>query len=194
MVLDLLKNPSFFYILLKLDQESANALQSKGCSHCGGPLHIANYPRKPRGLASDLNADDFAIRYSFCCGHCRQRHTPVSTLFFCRKVYSAAMIVIAAMIIQGATDFRVRALNALGIPKQTIYRWLAWWRNNFSQSQTWQEIKSAFIGVHQLPLDSVNKMQGEDQKNKIVKWLFNIQRISVTLSNWARIAALTQRM
>lgn len=44
----LLHDPRFFTLLLQIDHELAAQTQAQGCI-CSGPLHQANYPRKPRG-------------------------------------------------------------------------------------------------------------------------------------------------
>lgn len=44
----LLNDPKFFALLLRIDCELAQQCQAAGCP-CGGTLHQANYPRKPRG-------------------------------------------------------------------------------------------------------------------------------------------------
>ncbi|MFH1269216.1 MAG: hypothetical protein ABIK89_26095 [Planctomycetota bacterium] len=67
---------------------------------CSGPLHQANYPRKPRGEESDARP---VWRLSFCCGveGCRKRTTPRSLRFFGRKVYLGLTFVIAGILGQG---------------------------------------------------------------------------------------------
>ena len=58
----------FLALLYRGDQLLAEAVAAAGCPHCGGPLHQANYPRKPRGgrLFEALGA--FTLRRSMCCG------------------------------------------------------------------------------------------------------------------------------
>src|SRR5947207_31166 len=68
---------SFWPFLLSVDQDLAQTTRQKACP-CGGRLHRADYPRKPRG-AEGLPEDD-ALRFSFCCASdgCRKRVTPPS--------------------------------------------------------------------------------------------------------------------
>ncbi len=40
----------FFEGLTKIDERIARAVAARGCVWCGGPLHRADHPRKPRGL------------------------------------------------------------------------------------------------------------------------------------------------
>ncbi len=67
MCLNLLQNSSIFTCLLEIDQHIAEEARQGGCPACGGPLHWANYPRKPRGGADGLG-DEHRIRLSLCCG------------------------------------------------------------------------------------------------------------------------------
>lgn len=49
-----LTDSRFYRFLFELDQDIARQVQADGCS-CGGVLHSARYPRKPRGLRSPLD-------------------------------------------------------------------------------------------------------------------------------------------
>ena len=46
---ELLRDASFWTFLFSVDQDIAQRCRSKGCP-CGGHLHCADYPRKPRGV------------------------------------------------------------------------------------------------------------------------------------------------
>ena len=50
---DLLRDASFWPFLFSIDQDLAETARQKACP-CGGRLHRANYPRKPRGGPDDL--------------------------------------------------------------------------------------------------------------------------------------------
>ncbi len=39
----------FWQQLAMPDERIANTVRAMGCQHCGGPLHLADYPRRPRG-------------------------------------------------------------------------------------------------------------------------------------------------
>jgi len=69
---------SFYRGLLKLDEDLAEQARQNGCA-CGGKLHGARYPRKPRGVPEDLQ-EDYSTRRSFCCAQerWRKRTTPAS--------------------------------------------------------------------------------------------------------------------
>ena len=79
---EILNRKSLFSLLHKIDFEIAEQARARGCPIVGGPLHYANYPRKPRGGPPDLD-EAFEIRYSLCCGRegCRRRVLPPSVRF-----------------------------------------------------------------------------------------------------------------
>ena len=68
-----------------MDQSMAIDEQKGGCS-CGGVLHSARYPRKPRGIRSVLDAS-YDYRLSFCCATdgCRRRSTHHPFAFWAKK-------------------------------------------------------------------------------------------------------------
>ena len=88
----LLQCPNFFRLLLRFDEELAGETRAGGC-RCGGVLHQANYPRKPKGCLKELQAD-YGLRFSFCCNLCRKRCTSVSVRFLGRRVYLAVAMVL----------------------------------------------------------------------------------------------------
>ena len=47
----LLGDPKFFTLLLRIDHDLAEQVRSGRC-RCGGVLHRADYPRKPRGWSA----------------------------------------------------------------------------------------------------------------------------------------------
>lgn len=65
-----LSDSRFFSALTKFDEDLAVEVRAAGC---GGRLHSARYPRKPRGGPADLGAE-YGWRLSFCCAEegCRQ--------------------------------------------------------------------------------------------------------------------------
>lgn len=87
----LLQDPGFFRLLLRIDEELAGDARAGGCE-CGGVLHRANYPRKPRACLNEVRSD-FESRFSFCCADCRKRKTSTSVRFLGRRVYLALAVV-----------------------------------------------------------------------------------------------------
>jgi len=62
----LLRDANLYDLLLTFDRALAAGARAAGCVVCGGSLHSARYPRKPRGGPDDLGPD-YAMRLSFCC-------------------------------------------------------------------------------------------------------------------------------
>lgn len=127
----LLRDVSFWTFLLAVDQDLARTACQQGCP-CGGRLHRADYPRKPRGGPEDLPAE-CGRRLSFCCERegCRKRVTPPSTRFLGRTVYLHAVVILVAAMRQGPSPRRVRELSELfGADRRTIARWQVLWREH----------------------------------------------------------------
>ena len=130
----LLRDPRWVAGFLALDAALAEELRDSGCP-CGGRLHRASYPRKPRGLPPGFDNAALARRASFCCDRdgCRERATPPSVVFLGRRVYVGAAVVLAAALRHGPTPERLARIVALtGVSLRTLRRWLAWWRTTFA--------------------------------------------------------------
>ena len=146
----------FHAALGEIDEERARRVQGERCPHCGGPLDRADFPRKPRGDLGDA-AGAYERRISLCCRNegCRRRATPPSLRFLGRKVYFAALVVIASGIGRDALLVgRGRPRDVRGVPVRTVRRWLAWWETTFALSTFWSEAKGLFaspIAVELLP-------------------------------------------
>jgi hypothetical protein len=63
-------------LLVKFDHDLARAARAQGC-YCGGKLHSAHYPRKPKGVPANVR-EFYCERLSLCCAEddCRERMTP----------------------------------------------------------------------------------------------------------------------
>ena len=147
---ELLGDARLYELLLRVDVELAREARGRRCADCGGPLHVSNYPRKPRGeeLAGGLS-DRYALRLSFCCGEegCRRRTTPPSVRFLGRRVYLAAIVVLVTGLRHGATGSRAAALGAhlsSRISRQTMSRWVGWWRATFPATRCWGVLRGFF--------------------------------------------------
>src|SRR5207245_1492977 len=119
-------------LLLTIDEDLAARARAAGCG-CGGVLHAASYPRKPRGGPNDLGAEH-EHRLSFCCARrdCRGRMTPPSVRFLGRKVYLGAVVVLVAVLQHGVTPRRAERLHALfGVSVRTLARWRGFWQETF---------------------------------------------------------------
>ena len=133
MYADLTGEASFWDRLNQIDFRLSREAIAKGCPLCGGPLHVANYPRKPRGVPEAL-AGAFAYRYSACCGHCRCRCTPWSVRFLGRRVYVGAVVLLATM---GAL--------VCGATRRTLRRWSAWWTRELPATTFWLGLRARFV-------------------------------------------------
>ena len=51
----LLGDATLYAVLRRIDEDMAAEVRAGRCPFCGGPLHQANYPRKPRGGPEDLD-------------------------------------------------------------------------------------------------------------------------------------------
>jgi hypothetical protein len=137
---DLLADATFHQLLLACDGDLADIARAGRCGLCGGTLHSACYPRKPRGRPCRLGPEHDR-RFSFCCAvdGCRSRATPPSLRFLGRKVYLAAIVVLVATLRHGVTTARLERLSqAVGVDRRTVERWRTWWRDGFTATPFWQ--------------------------------------------------------
>ena len=174
----------FLAALGAIDAEHARRVQLERCPHCGGPLDRADFPRKPRGELGEA-ADAYTWRLSLCCrvDGCRRRATPPSLRFLGRKVYFAALVVIASAIGRGTQLVgRGRVSEVRGVPVRTVRRWLGWWQTVFALSAFWTEAKALFatpIAVVGLPTSLLNAIAGEDTLRRTLALLAPITTTSV---------------
>ena len=136
----------FWQQLRETDEAIAARVARAGCPHCDGRLHRGDYPRKPRGGAIAVVAEDAERRISLCCDRegCRRRATPPSVRFLGRKVYVGAAIVIAsvaALLTASISETR----RETGIPTRTLRRWGGWWRVGFGGSLYLERMRGRFV-------------------------------------------------
>lgn len=137
---------NFFVSLTDLDARIAQQVAAGGCRWCGGPLHQANYERKPRGGGLAVAGEAFTLRHSLCCGRegCRKRALPPSLRFLGRRVYLEAVVLLASVAAQLVSAHRdARAIT--GVPGRTLRRWGSWWRSTFPQGPVWTELRARFM-------------------------------------------------
>jgi hypothetical protein len=164
-----------FELLRVIDADLADAAQVEGCA-CGGRLHRARYPRKPRGGPPEL-AEGYAWRHSFCCARegCRRRKTPISVRFLGRRVYLGVVVLLATACQSGLTRRRVAALRErLGVSERTLRRWRAWWRETFPQTAFWRSARSGFVLPVEsaaLPVSLVERFVGADAIERVSRVL-----------------------
>jgi hypothetical protein len=168
----LLADATFHELLLVFDQDIAISARREPCLSCRGVLHSARYRRKPRGRPAGLG-EEHDWRFSFCCARdgCRTRRTPPSFRFLGRKVYLAAMVVLIAIMREGATAARMRQLYALvGVSRRTVERWRRWWRDTFTASPFWQIGRATFmppVDQDRLPASLIERFTGSDAERLI---------------------------
>ena len=121
-----LQDPKFFRLLLRIDAQFADEARAVGCS-CGGTLHRANYPRKPRACPNEVRAD-FEWRLSFCCNLCRRRTTSRSVCFLGRRVYLALAVVLMSARHAGQTSAPPPAPDRHVAPENT--RTVTWYADD----------------------------------------------------------------
>ena len=163
---------------------------------CGGPLHLASYVRKPRGGPSCL-PEEYCVRLSQCCGRegCRSRTLPPSVLFWDRRVYwGACIVVVTALSQQRLEGFCVRKLQELfGVPLLTIKRWLAYFREQFPSSEIWQRLSGRFMPpvVPESNISEVLERLGlsrGDPETVLIRCL-HLLRLGIHYSRYVRVTA-----
>lgn len=133
----------FFVSLMQADARMTAAVAAQGCPFCGGPLHAANYLRKPRGgLFAEVPTNSL-LRHSLCCGRrgCRRRVLPPSLRFLGRRVYLEVVVLVASMWAQVARGLRMAARQT-GVSARTLGRWLWWWRKEVPRLGWWAELRA----------------------------------------------------
>ena len=183
----LLIDPALYELLLDVDRDLAVRTGERGCPHCGGTLHSARYPRKPRGAPTQVGAEA-NTRFSFCCSNegCRRRVTPPSVRFLGRRHYLGALVVLITAMSHGLTARRVRELERLcGANRRTLVRWRQWWREVFPQTDVWKLLRG-YLAPPVAPEHLCQELVLRFQAGHSVKGLVNLLRFlsPVSVSSW----------
>jgi hypothetical protein len=171
----LLSDSRFYLLLLKIDKHIAEEFQSNGC-HCGGKLHRASYPRKPRGVPNELQ-EQYSRRHSFCCDQegCRHRATPFSFCFLGRRVFVSAVVILVSALHHGLTPKRLANIRELvGVSPRTVNRWRLWWREDFVRTSFWKAARgflSTPVDESSLPLSLLEGFPVNPAKRKLLRFL-----------------------
>ena len=194
-----LTDPRFYRFLVEADQAIADAVRQDGCP-CGGRLHRADYPRKPRGLLI-AREETFCQRYSFCCDRdgCRHRRTPPSLRFLGRKVYLTVGIILLTALEQGLSPRRRQALaDHFDLSAKTFYRWQRWWRETFAASSVWRAWRRRLlppVGERALPGALLGRLQGPDLEARLLRLLIHLLPLTTaSCAGWGMGEALAQKM
>lgn len=161
----LLADVRLYDLLQRFDEDLAAEQRARGCPRCGGVLHSARYPRKPRGFIGCLNPE-YGQRLSFCCSRegCRSRATPPSLRFLGRKVYLGAVVVLISALRCGVSPARMRYLKQrVGVSWRTLVRWRKWWCKQLIDTLFWRAASAALmppVAHAQLPASLLERFAG----------------------------------
>jgi hypothetical protein len=167
----------FFERLRAVDATIAARVAAGACSRCGGPLHVGNFLRKPRGGLLAAAGEDFALRFSLCCGRegCRRRTTPPSVRFLGRRVYLGAVVILASAIAIAAVT-GAAGRRATGVPPRTLRRWARWWRGSFPETGVFASLSARLVPAvprERLPTSLLERFAGASaaQVRCMLTWL-----------------------
>jgi hypothetical protein len=162
---------TLFRKLQVIDLELASLHSAERCQveGCGGPLHRADYERKPRGLPTGIEVpEECCRRVSFCCGWCRRRSLPRSCLFFGRRVYFSAVVLLVTAAWQGRGKRSMTKLcQRFKVDARTVKRWLNYFEAVFPVSRLWQRVRglvSAEVRSFELPYSLVRWYERQSRK------------------------------
>jgi hypothetical protein len=172
-----LSTAKFWSLLLRIDEDLAAEVRAAGCAACGGVLHSARYPRKPRGIERCVLGEEYGRRLSFCCDRdgCRRRATPPSVRFLGRRVFLGAVVVLVTALSAGLTGRRVAALQEqFGVSVRTLRRWRGWWQKDFVASTLWARLRARLatpIKLAELPGALLERCAGVDRAGQLTHLL-----------------------
>jgi hypothetical protein len=162
----LLHDLAFFRFLSRIDCEFATETRRGRCRKCTGPLHVGDFPRKPRGVP-DAVREEYSRRLSFTCGWCDARATPASVRFLGRRVYVAMRL----MLVSPSADSAARAVEELlEVPARTLGRWRRWWERDFQRTRFWQSMRERFVPpvpAEALPQSLLARFRGSSSQERM---------------------------
>jgi len=170
---DVLQDPTFFRFLSRIDQEFAAETRAGRCPGCEGPLHAANYPRKPRGCLAAVR-EEYSRRLSFTCGRCDARSTSPSVRFAGRRVYLTVVLMLRSPPGSGSGQ---ELCDLLSIPARTLKRWREWWRQDFPSTRFWRAMRERFMppvvidGLPQSLLSRFASASMSDRLTQALRWI-----------------------
>ncbi len=165
-----LQDPAFFHFLTRIDEEFAAATRLGRCRGCTGPLHVADFPRKPRGCPAAVR-EDYSWRLSFTCGRCDARATSPSVRFAGRRVYLSVVLMLASP--PGSSSAQALR-DLLNIPARTLQRWRTWWRVDFALTPFWQSVRERFmppVVTEQLPPSLLERFDTGEMTDRLAQAL-----------------------
>jgi len=177
---DVLQDPTFFRLLSRIDHEFAAETRAGRCPCCAGPLHVANYPRKPRGCPAAVR-EEYSRRLSFTCGRCDARSTSPSVRFAGRRVYLAVVLMLRS---PPGNGFGQQLCDLFSIPARTLKRWRTWWREGFPTSRFWQSMRERFmppVVIDGLPQSLLSRFESESMSDRLTQALRWIAPLSTRM-------------
>ena len=184
----LLQEVRFYIQLQQIDDQLAADAREAGC-RCGGRLHSARYPRKPRGGPGEIGAA-FGSRHSFCCARdgCRRRVTPPSERFFGRRVFLAPVFMVVSGLREVLSPLQWKQLREqVGVSLRTLKRWAAWWRGDFAASRFWKAAQGLLAPpapvAATLPGRLVARFEGGEEKQLVASLCF-LAPVTTKTANW----------
>jgi hypothetical protein len=175
---EILRDPAFFRFLIRIDEEFAERTCREGCRRCAGPLHVSDFPRKPRGCPSAV-VEEYSWRLSFTCGRCEKRTTSPSVRFLGRRLYVAVVLMLSSPP-QGQAEKGLR--DQLNVPSRTVQRWRRWWTRDFLRTPFWQATRSRFIPPvpgEQLPASLLERFDAAGPAERLSKALRFLSPLSI---------------
>ena len=106
---------------------------------------------------------EYSSRLSFCCAVCRKRATSPSVRFLGRRVYLALAVVLVSGSRTASTSTGVRLGAELGVARQTLQRWQAWWTLQFPLTPLWRATCARFmppVAQAQIPGELIARFAG----------------------------------
>lgn len=187
-----LQDPAFFHFLTRIDEEFAAAAKRRGCRSCEGPLHVADYPRKPRGCPAAVR-ETYSRRLSFTCGRCDLRTTPPSVRFAGRRVYLAVVL----WLVSPPETASARTLcDGLHIASVTLKRWRQWWIDGFPSTPFWRSVCDRFmppVTIKQLPQSLLERFEACALTDRLAQALRFMAPLSTAHDQVIRRSAPTRR-
>jgi hypothetical protein len=132
---------------MSLDEQFAQQLKAKGCSHCKGPLNCARYQRKSRSPFETKLPEGWNTFYGLCCSKegCRRRVRPRSIRYGGRSPHSSGVLLLCQLLRTGGAQRAVGALcKQLRVSERTVRRWLRFWKVACRKSKWWRELGGRF--------------------------------------------------
>ena len=172
-----LQDPAFFRFLTQIDAQLAAEARQRRCPACAGPLHVADFPRKPRGCPASVRAE-YSRRLSFTCGRCDARTTPASVRFLGRRVYVAVMLMLTSAPAGSAAD---ALAGLMAVPVRTVKRWRTWWQKDFQRTAFWQSVRERFVPqvpAEALPQSLLARFEGPSGPERVLQLLRFISPLS----------------